>query len=267
MTAGLPVAGDSRDRVALSGVLVDRVGVAQARRRIAVFLGSEGLHQVVTVNLDFLHIAQGDAGFRETINEADLAVADGMPLVWASRLAGRRLPERVTGNALVETCAGLAAVTGRSIYLLGGRPGIAEEAARTIRRRHPGAIVAGMYSPRFGPLSPREDRVIVERVNRSGAGFLFVALGAPRQDVWIRAHRHQLDVNVAMGVGCTLDILAGAMSRAPQWMQRTGLEWLHRFRREPRRLWQRYLVNDTRMFLRLMVDSARSGRTMAAGAA
>ncbi len=267
LTPGLPVPGDNRDRVALSGVLVDRVGVAQAGHRIEAFLSAERLHQVVTVNLDFLHLAQADARFRETINEADLAVADGMPLVWASRLAGRRLPERVTGIALVDECCRLAALTGREIYLLGGRPGIADQAARSIERRYPGAAIAGVYSPPFGPLSAEKDRRMVDLVNRSGAGFLFVALGAPRQDLWIRAHRHQLEVGVAMGVGCTLDLVAGAVSRAPGWMQRTGLEWLHRFRLEPRRLWQRYLINDTRMFVRLMVDSLRSGRALAAGAA
>ncbi len=267
ITAGQPAAGDARDRIALSGVLVDRVGVAQAGRRIEAFLSAERLHQVLTVNLDFLRIAQADARFRETINEADLAVADGMPLVWASRLTGRRLPERVTGNALVDECCRLAAVTRREVFLLGGRPGVAEEAARTIERRYPGAVIAGVYSPPFGPPSAEEDRRMVDLVNRSGARFLFVALGAPRQDLWIRAHRHQLDVGVAMGVGCTLDLLAGAVSRAPGWMQVAGLEWLHRFRLEPRRLWQRYLINDTRMFVRLMVDSARSGRTLSAGAA
>ncbi len=263
---GRPGSADDRERVALCGVLVDRVGVAEAGRRVEAFLQSGGLHQVATVNLDFLHIAQGDLGFRQTINEADLAVADGMPLVWASRLTGRSLPERVTGNALVDECCRLAAKTGAGIYLLGGAPGIGPAAARVIERRHPGATIAGTYSPPFGQFSATEDREIVERVNRSGARLLFVALGAPRQDTWVRAHRDELDARVAMGVGCTLDILAGAVSRAPLWMQRAGLEWLHRVRLEPRRLWHRYLVNDTRMFVRLLVGTLRAGRAATAEA-
>jgi N-acetylglucosaminyldiphosphoundecaprenol N-acetyl-beta-D-mannosaminyltransferase len=239
-------------------VLVDSLGFAEAARRIAGYLSSRRLRQVVTVNLDFLQIAQADAGFRKTINEADLAVADGMPLVWASRLVGRPLPERVTGNSLVEECCRLSAETGAGMFLLGARPGIADAAARTIRLRYPGAIVAGSYSPSFGPISPREDVEIVDRINRSGARILFVALGAPRQDVWISAHRRQLDVRVAIGVGCSLDVLAGEVLRAPLWMQRSGLEWLYRLGLEPRRLWRRYLVKDTPMFARLVAESLRA---------
>jgi len=253
------VAG-GRDRAPLCGILLDRVGVAEAASRLATYVASPRMHQVVAVNLDCLRIAQVDDTFRQTINEADLAVADGMPLVWASRLGGRPLPERVTGNSLVEKSCELSAATGAGIFLLGARPGIAEAAARTIATRYPGAMVAGAYSPSFGPLSPRDDREMVDRVNRSGARILLVALGAPRQDNWIRAHRHELKVGVAFGVGCGLDLLAGVVPRAPLWMQRAGLEWLHRFRCEPHRLWQRYFINDTPMFARLIAESLRAAR-------
>lgn len=255
-----------RERLALSGLLVDRVDVAQAASRIAAYLGTRRLHQVVTVNLDFLRLARADAEFRETVNSADLAVADGMPLVWASRLAGRPLPDRVTGNALVEECCRLSAGTGASIFLLGARPGIADAAARVITKSYPGAVIAGSYSPPFGPRSAEDDRALVDRINRSGARMLFVALGAPRQDTWIRAHRHELDVELAMGVGCALDVLAGAVPRAPRWMQQVGLEWLHRFRLEPRRLWHRYLVDDVPMFFSLMLESRRVARAITADA-
>jgi N-acetylglucosaminyldiphosphoundecaprenol N-acetyl-beta-D-mannosaminyltransferase len=242
----------------LSGVAVERVGLADAAARINAYLRSGRLHQIVTVNLDFLQIARADVSFRQTINEADLAVADGMPLVWASRLVGRPLPERVTGNALVDQCCRLSATTAAPIFLLGGRPGIAEAAGRAIQTRYPGAVIAGAYSPPFGPLSEKDDQEIVHRVNRSGARILFVAFGAPRQDSWIAAHRYELNVQVAMGVGCSLDVLAGAVSRAPLWMQRSGLEWLHRFRLEPCRLWHRYFVKDTAMFARLVAESLRA---------
>lgn len=251
--------GDGRHRVDLLGVLIDCVGVAEARRRLEAYLSSQRLHHVVTVNLDFLRIAQADVAFRDLLNAADLAVADGMPLVWASRLGDNRLPQRVTGNALVEECCQVAATTGKSLFLVGGRPGIAEEAARTIQRRYPGAVVAGVYAPPFGPLSARDDRQIVDRVNRSGARILFVAFGAPRQEKWIHAHRHELDVGVALGVGCALDVLAGAVPRAPRWMQQTGLEWLHRLSVEPRRLWHRYLIDDPPIFASLMLESLRAG--------
>jgi N-acetylglucosaminyldiphosphoundecaprenol N-acetyl-beta-D-mannosaminyltransferase len=246
------------ERISLSGVLIDRVDLSEAAARIATFLRSGRLHQIVTVNLDFLQIARTDAGFREMINEADLAVADGMPLVWASRLVGRPLPGRVTGNALVEECCRHSAATGDPIFLLGGRPGIAEAAGHVIKTRYPGAVIAGSYAPPFGPLSASEDRALVDRINQSGARILFVAFGAPRQDNWIAAHRHELQVRVAMGVGCSLDVLAGVVSRAPLWMQRSGLEWLHRFRLEPCRLWHRYFVKDAPMFARLLAESLRA---------
>jgi N-acetylglucosaminyldiphosphoundecaprenol N-acetyl-beta-D-mannosaminyltransferase len=250
-----------RDRIRLSDVLLDRVDMAEAVGRLESFLSSDRLHQVVAVNLDCLRIAQVDAAFRETINEADLAVADGMPLVWASRLAGFGLPERLAGNDLLEQCCRLSSSTGAGLFLLGGRPGIADEAARTIERRHAGAHVAGVYSPPFGPFSPRDEREIVDRINGSGARILLVGLGAPRQDNWIRVHRHELNVRVALGVGCGIDLLAGLVPRAPRWMQQAGLEWLHRFRHEPARLWRRYFVDDTPMFARLVAESLRASRT------
>jgi N-acetylglucosaminyldiphosphoundecaprenol N-acetyl-beta-D-mannosaminyltransferase len=250
----------TRERAALCGTLLDRVTLAEAVSRLASFAAARRLHQVVAVNLDCLRIAQRDSAFRQTINEADLAVADGMPLVWASRLGDRPLPERVTGNSLLEKSCELSAATGAGIFLLGSRSGIADAAARTIATRYPGAVVAGAYSPPFGPLSLREDREMVDRVNRSGARILIVALGAPRQDIWIRDHRHELNVGLAFGVGCGLDLLAGLVPRAPLWMQRAGLEWVHRFRLEPGRLWRRYFVNDTPMFARLLVESLRVER-------
>src|SRR5712691_3023889 len=123
-----------RRRVPLCGIRLDSVGLTEAASRLEGYLVTERLHQVVAVNLDCLRIAQADATFRETIDEADMVVADGMPLVWASRLAGSGLPERVTGNALVDVCCRLSATTGGALFLLGGRPGVAEQAARTIRR-------------------------------------------------------------------------------------------------------------------------------------
>jgi N-acetylglucosaminyldiphosphoundecaprenol N-acetyl-beta-D-mannosaminyltransferase len=254
------VRAGGRERVRLCDVLLDRVDTGAAARRLESYLATDRLKQVVAVNLDCLRIAQTDPAFQETINEADMAVADGMPLVWASRLAGFGLPERVTGNELMAMCCRLSAATGAGIFLLGGRPGIAEKAARTIERRYPGARVAGVYSPPFRPLSPRDDEDIVERINRSGARILLAGLGAPRQDNWIRAHRHKLDVRVAFGVGCGIDLLAGLVPRAPHWMQRAGLEWLHRLRHEPARLWRRYFVDDTPMFARLVAESLRVPR-------
>ena len=247
-----------QEHIALSGVRIDCVDLATAAARLASFVAAPRFHHVVTVNLDYLRLGRADPEFRRLLNEADLAVADGMPLVWASRLRRDPLPERVTGNALVDECARLSAATGAGIFLLGAADGVAELAARRIALRYPGAALAGTLAPPFRPLAPEEDEAIVERINASGARILLVAFGAPRQDAWIARHRGTLAVRVAIGVGCALDVLAGNVPRAPAWMQRTGLEWLYRLGREPRRLWRRYVLEDMPMLVRLLTESARS---------
>jgi N-acetylglucosaminyldiphosphoundecaprenol N-acetyl-beta-D-mannosaminyltransferase len=246
-----------RDRIEFAGVLIDKVDLRGALERIESFLHSESAHQVVTVNLDFLSIAQRDDEFRQTLNEADLAVPDGMPLVWFSRLQGDALTERVTGVALVDACCRMAHAENRPVFLLGAGPGVAAIAAERLTERFPGLRVAA-YSPPVGPIDRRENARILRTIRAAQPGFVFVALGAPRQDLWIRENLRRLDAQVAMGVGCVLDVLAGSVHRAPPWMQQLGLEWAFRLVHEPSRLWRRYLLNDSRMFGKLLLDLTRS---------
>lgn len=256
----LPIV-EFRRRLDLGGVMIDQLDLGAAVERIRGFLQTEGVSQIATVNLDFISIAQRDTYFRDTLNEADLAVADGMPLVWVSRLLGRPLAVRITGVELVDESCRLAVETGSSIFLLGAAPGVAETAGRRLRQRFPGLRIAGVYAPPFGPLTREENERILAKVAAARPGFLFVALGAPQQDIWIRANRDRLDVPVCMGVGCVLDLLAGKVSRAPVWMQRAGLEWLFRLVQEPGRLWKRYIVDDVPMLARLVVDALGPGRS------
>jgi N-acetylglucosaminyldiphosphoundecaprenol N-acetyl-beta-D-mannosaminyltransferase len=245
----------SRQRVELAGTLIDQIDFAGALDRIAGFLESAFCHQVVTVNLDFLSIAARAPAFREAINRSDLAVADGMPVVWASRMKGQPLPQRITGNELVAECCQMAADTAHGIFLLGAAEGVAEAAGRALRDRYPGLRIVGTYSPPYGPLTSEDNQRIVETINATKPGFLFVALGAPRQDLWIQQHLHLLDTRVAMGIGCVLDLLAGNVRRAPQWMQRVGLEWSYRLAQEPQRLWRRYIIDDIPMLGQLVWEA------------
>jgi N-acetylglucosaminyldiphosphoundecaprenol N-acetyl-beta-D-mannosaminyltransferase len=238
--------------VELGGILVDQIDLAAALERIQQFLRSGQPHQVVTVNLDFLSIAARDPNFRAILNTAGMAVADGMPLVWLSRLKSQPLAERVAGVELVTESCRMAAEQGRRVFLLGAGPGVAEAAGRRLQGMYPSLRIGGTYSPPVGPLARQENDRIVHMVRSARPDFLFVALGAPRQDVWIREHQHELQVPVAMGVGCVLDVLAGSVKRAPQWMQRAGLEWAFRLIQEPTRLWRRYLVNDLPLLARLV---------------
>lgn len=249
-----------RRRVALSGVLVDSVDRSDAAAAIRGFLDDGGRHQIVTVNTDFVRIADRDPDYRTILNNADLAVADGMPLVWLSRLAGDPLPERVTGIDLVEECCRSAARAGVPIFLVGAAPGVGIAAGRALTLRHPGLRLAGTFAPAFGPASSEGDAEIVRLICAAGRCILFVAFGAPRQDRFISAHLSEMDAAIAMGVGGTLDILAGGIPRAPGWMQRVGLEWVWRLAQEPRRLWRRYLLQDLPFLARLGTRMLRADR-------
>jgi N-acetylglucosaminyldiphosphoundecaprenol N-acetyl-beta-D-mannosaminyltransferase len=259
-TGGL-FASSARERVRLGDVLVDRIGLRAATHRMRQFLEG-GSHQVVTVNLDFIRLAAQDDAFRATINAADLAVADGIATVWLSRLAGRAVPERVAGVELVEVCCRIAAQAGRAVFFFGAAEAASAAAAERLRGRIPGLRV-DRYSPPFGPLTESEDRRVVQMIRDSAPAFLFVALGAPRQDLWIRERLGELRVPVAMGVGCSVDLLAGRVRRAPVALQRVGLEWAFRLAQEPRRLWRRYLVRDLPFLAHLLLS--RSGRALHQG--
>ncbi|HST04781.1 MAG TPA: WecB/TagA/CpsF family glycosyltransferase [Chloroflexia bacterium] len=238
-------------QIGMLGAYIDRVTLDEAVLRVHEFVVTGQPHQVTTVNVDFLRLAQEDLEFRSIINRSDLAIADGMPLVWASGWLGDRLAERVTGVDLVDYCCDLAARENYGVFLLGGEEGVAADAAEVLKQRHPGLRVVGEYSPPIGEFVEDEDRKIVALIQEAKPDFLFVAFGAPKQDLWIAQHQEELQVPVAMGVGGVFNFLTGRVRRAPVWMQQKGLEWFYRVICEPRRLWRRYFVNDMPVVLRL----------------
>jgi N-acetylglucosaminyldiphosphoundecaprenol N-acetyl-beta-D-mannosaminyltransferase len=243
------------ERCYLRDVSVDCVTEAEVMDRIAAYLRSGHPHQIATVNLDFLRIAHQDAAFRRAVNGADLAVADGMPVVWLTRLLGGRPVARVTGVGLVDASAALSQAHGYRLFFLGSAPGVAAAAAAALHRRYPGVQVAGVYAPPFGPFSEAETAHMLSLVRQARPHFLFVAFGAPKQDVWISEHLDALDVPVSIGIGGSFDILAGRRRRAPRWMQHTGLEWAYRLAQEPARLWRRYLLQDLPVFLAVLAGA------------
>ena len=195
-------------------------------------------HQVATVNAEFVMKAQKDREFREVLNHSDLTIPDGMGVVWAARLFGLRISERIAGVDTVERLAGIAEKLGLRMFFLGAAPGIAEKTANILRSRHPNLKVAGTF-----PGSPRkeDEEKIVALIAATKPHFLFVAFGCPAQDLWIARTMSRLNVPVSMGVGGTFDFITGVALRAPRLMQRLGLEWLHRLYREPYR-WRRMLA-------------------------
>jgi N-acetylglucosaminyldiphosphoundecaprenol N-acetyl-beta-D-mannosaminyltransferase len=226
-------AGWQPDRVDILGVEVDDVTEQEALACVQTYIEDGGLHQIATVNVEFIMEARRNPAFREVLARADLCVPDGVGVLWAARRQKCPLRERVAGVDLVERIAARGAERGWRLYFLGAAPGVAEQAAQTLGRRYPGLQVAGCYAG-----SPRreEEEEIVNWVKASRPDVLFVAYGAPRQDLWIARNQARIGVPVALGVGGAFDFIAGVARRAPAWVQRAGLEWLHRLAREPWRL-------------------------------
>jgi len=220
------------------GVPVHDVTCEETLGRIAAWIARGGSHQIATVNPEFVMAARRDEEFRRILNAAHLALPDGIGLIWASRLLGRPLRERVAGSDLVPMIAALAAKRGYRLFLLGAAPGVAEEAARRLRQENPGLTIAGTHA---GSPAVEEEEEIVALVQAARPHVLLVAYGAPAQDKWIARNLKRLRVPVCMGVGGALDFIAGVAKRAPRWVQRLGLEWLHRLIHQPWR-WRRQLA-------------------------
>jgi N-acetylglucosaminyldiphosphoundecaprenol N-acetyl-beta-D-mannosaminyltransferase len=213
---------------------------------------------LVTANLDFLCRHRRDPGARALYDRADLRVADGMPLLWAARLQGDRLPERVAGSSLLPLIAARAAATGRSLYLLGGTARGNEGAADVLRARWPELRLAGNSSPQISdPPDAPQLRALAEQLERARPDVLLVGMGSPKQERVIEALRPALPATWMIGVGASFSFVAGELRRAPPFMQRAGLEWVHRLAQEPRRLGRRYLADDLPFAARLFGHSAR----------
>lgn len=237
------------ESISILGVKVHRLTSTQAMNMVRRFMTEPRLHQVATVNPEFVIAAQQNANFHQVLNGADLCLPDGVGLILAGYRKGKPLPERVAGSDFVYALADEAARQGWRLYLLGAAPGVAEQAAITLQSKYPGLQIAGTYS---GSPDESENEEIVERINQSSADVLYVAFGAPNQDLWIARNREALvGVRVAIGVGGSLDFIAGTALRAPEWVQRIGLEWLYRLVREPWR-WKRMLALPRFAFLILM---------------
>jgi len=220
------------------GVRVDDVTTQETLEAFDAWIAEGTPHQVVTVNPEFVMRAQRDRQFAVVLEEASLALPDGQGLLHASRLIGRPLRERVTGSDTLPLVAERAALCGYRLFLLGAGPGIAESAARVLTSDYPGLQIAGTYA---GSPDPAEDAEIVARIKSAHPDCLFVAYGAPKQDLWISRNLERLGVPVCMGVGGAFDFVAGETRRAPVWMRRMGIEWFYRLLQQPWR-WRRMLA-------------------------
>ncbi|MDY0743850.1 WecB/TagA/CpsF family glycosyltransferase [Paucibacter sp. R3-3] len=232
-------------RIELMGCKIDNLSMEETLQTIEGFIASGEPHQHVVVNVDKLVKAQKDPALRQIINDCALINVDGMPVVWASRLLGKPLKERVAGVDLFESLMRRSAEKGWRVYLLGAKEDIVSRVRDIYANKYPGLVFAGY---RNGYWKPDEEGAIVQQIAEAKADLLFVAISSPKKEQFLGAYQATMKIPFAMGVGGTFDVAAGKVKRAPVWMQKVGLEWFYRFLQEPRRMFRRYFIEDMAFF-------------------
>lgn len=230
-------------RVKFLDFYIDNISMQEALGRVDRFVDSRRPHQLVAVNAAKVVRMQQDARLAELIGSSDLIFADGQAVVGASRFLGSNLKERVAGIDLMNEIVKHSSRKGYSIYFLGAREEIVRKVVEVYKTRFPQINIAGWHNGYFE--SDKEEQAVIDEIRGLRPDILFVAMGTPKKEYWIRDNLMRLMVPVCMGVGGSFDVIAGALKRAPGWMQRIGLEWFFRFLNEPRRMWKRYLIGNT----------------------
>ena len=236
------------------GAQVHGVTMDEAVETAAEFIRSGMPHQVITLNAEILYRAHGDPVLLNVVNSAHMVTPDGAGIVWACRRLGQPVPERVTGIDLMQALAARAEQEGWRIFLYGAASGVADAAAEELLARHPRLLITGVS---HGYLDAQQQEELVASIRKTAPDILFVALGAPRQDLWIHENLEKLDVPVCIGVGGSLDVIAGRVKRAPQLVQNLKLEWLYRLLREPSRY--RRMLALPKFVLAVLKMSVRKG--------
>jgi N-acetylglucosaminyldiphosphoundecaprenol N-acetyl-beta-D-mannosaminyltransferase len=257
-------------RISIGPLPVDCVTSDGALQVIDDLVGRGQGGAVFTPNVDHVVLADETPRMRQAYARVSLSLADGMPLVWGAKLLGTPVPAKVSGSDFTPRVLEYAAAKGWRVYFLGGAPGVAALARDKLRGTLPALDVVGVEAPRIDPAAPPEAYAdIVSRIRATKPALVFVALGAPKQEIFIDKVRDALTPAVFLAVGASLDFVAGTVPRAPEWMSRVGLEWSYRLAREPRRLWRRYLVRDPKFLLvmwRQWTITSRARRAKAPGA-
>jgi N-acetylglucosaminyldiphosphoundecaprenol N-acetyl-beta-D-mannosaminyltransferase len=238
------------------GVNISALNMPLAVETIERWIENREKHYVCICNVHSVMEAQRDSAYMEILNNAGLRTPDGMPLVWLSRHAGRDDVRRVCGPDLLPELVSRSAVTGHRHFFYGGVEGVAQDLATRLSARHPGLEVAGAITPAMQPVGAIESDALVETINKTAPDILWVGLGSPKQDVWAANHLSRLDVSVIIAVGAAFDFHTDRVRRAPAWMQRSGLEWAFRLSQDPKRLWQRYMLDNGQFLIRMLRSAA-----------
>lgn len=245
--------------VQILGVAISSVDMTRAVARISEWVRRHEARYVCAVDVNSLILARSDKVHRTALADADMAVPDGAPLAWVGRIKGHTDMKRVCGPELLPEVCAHSGTEGWRHYFYGGAEGVADELAAQLKMRFSGLKVAGCETPPFQPLSESEREAMIARIKASKANIVWVGLGCPKQEAWMRENVSRLGDAVLIGIGAAFDFHTGRIKRAPVWMRCHGLEWLHRLCSEPRRLWRRYLVSAPK-FVLLCVGEAISRR-------
>ena len=244
-------------RIDLMGIQLAAFDEAECVKTVLMLLGRGRGGNLLTMNLDHARRYFSGGPCRLDYDNATIRVADGMPLVWASRLIGKPLPQRITGSNLIFSLTASAAEMGYPVYFLGGNPGTAEASAKILQAESPKLKIAGVECPEFGfDHNQIEIDQMVDRVVQSGAKIIYVALGYPREEMVIKHLKERCPEAWIIGVGISFSFVSGDVKRAPRWMQKIGFEWLFRLIQEPKRLYPRYLLQGIPFFFKFMLKAA-----------
>lgn len=241
-------------RIQFLGAQIDPLTMAETVKTIGSRIEQNRFTQHVVINVAKLVAMRSDGTLRKAIEGCEIINADGMGVVWGAKALGISIPERVAGVDLFFELLTLASMRRYPVYILGARPGVIEKAVEQLRAMYPELVIAGYHHGYFWDDEP----AMVEEIARSGATMLFVAITSPKKEQFVARYRERLGTKFVMGVGGTIDVIAGVTKRAPLWMQRAGLEWFFRLLQEPRRMWKRYLVSNTVFAFLLLEERARA---------
>ncbi len=236
------------EKQALLNTFINNVTMSETVEAIEQMIAADKKSYVVAINVDVVMKIETDPYLKKIVDDADMVLVDGKPLVWISKLHGRPLKEKISGSDLVPLLCEISAKKGYSIFIIGGKDGIAAQARQRLEQKLPGIRIAGIYAPPFGFENDQEELDKINRmISEAHPDLLIACFGCPKQEKWIYENIEKYDAKVSVCAGATVDFLAGNVKRAPKWMSEHGLEWFYRFLQEPRRMFRRYFVDDMKI--------------------
>lgn len=236
-------------RMKFINTYIDNCTKEEAIEYIEKCIGERRIGHIITPNVDQIVRIEKDDYFRKICNNAELLLVDGTPLLWIAKWYGTPIKEKICGSDLVPKLCEVAAKKGYKVFLLGAAEGVAVKAALNLQKKYPGLNIVGTYSPPFGFEKDQDELSRIDHMlYESKADMLFVGMGVPKQDIFIFEHMNTYKIPMSFSIGATIDFEAGVQKRAPKWINRIGMEWLYRLALDPRRMFQRYIIDDSKIF-------------------